>query len=796
MIGTTILQYRILEKLGEGGMGVVYKAEDTKLDRRVALKFLPSHLKASELDKARFMQEAKAAAALNHPNVCSIIDIQEYDGQMFIVMEYVDGRTLRDHKASSLAQALDIGIQIADGLAAAHDKGIVHRDIKPDNIMVREDGIVQIMDFGVAKLQGVSRLTQGASTVGTAGYMSPEQIQGNDADQRSDIFSLGVVLYEIFTGKPPFRGAHETAMAYEIVNVEPPPMSAVKPGIDQELDRIVSQCLAKDPGERMQSAKQVSVDLKRYKQESGKDASRRVLPAAPVTDNGGGLKTTPGAPDGRRGKRRTLVIGLGLFGLGCCIAAVWLSLGRHSEPIRSIVVLPFENVGANPDLEYLSDGVTEGIINEMSKTPNLRVIPRSASFRYKGSTKDPGSIGKELGVDAVLSGRVVERGNQLDLSLELINVREYSQVWGENYKRTMDDLITVQGEIAAKVRKKISPAVAETAPGPEQALTTNPKAYRLYLQGKYFWNKRTAAGLERALDYYHEAITLDPDFALAHLGIAETYILQDEYADKRSANTMTLATDEALRSLELDNSLGQAHALLGMIREYAWEWKDAEREFKLAIEKAPEYATSYHWYYIFLSVLGRDDEAFTMIKKGAELDPYSPIILANLALAYMNKDDYASASEVDQKVLDLEPQFFFGKIIRADILREQGKTKEGIGVLDGIPLSGLSIHLQGYLAYGYATLGERSSAQTILHALLVGNMSAEPDPVTIAMAYAGMGDADNTIAWLRKGRDQKSTLLTVFAAWPEFRVIHHDPRYIDILRSMGIGSSGKENTSQ
>lgn len=797
MIGTTILHFRILEKLGEGGMGVVYKAEDMKLDRQVALKFLPPHLKASELDKARFMQEAKAAAALNHPNICSIIDIQEHDTQMFIVMEYVDGRTLRDHKAASLAQALDIGIQIADCLAAAHDKGIVHRDIKPENIMVRADGIVQIMDFGVAKLQGVSRLTQGASTIGTAGYMSPEQIQGNDADHRSDIFSLGVVLYELFTGRTPFRGAHETALAYEIVNVEPPPMSSMKPGIDEALERIVGRCLTKDPGERTQSARQVAIDLKRYKRDTENDSTRRAAPATGAPDISGSQKTAmPGRAPGGLGMRKTLVIGFGVLAIGCLIAGAWLFLGPHTEPVHSIVVLPFENVGANSDLEYLSDGVTEGIINEMSKTPGLRVIPRSASFRYKGSTKDPGSIGKELGVDAVLSGRVVERGNQLDLSLELINVKEFAQVWGQNYKRTMDDLITVQEEIAAEVRKKIGPAAVEATLGAERVLTTNPKAYRLYIQGKYFWNKRTAPGLDRAITYYNDAIAVDPNFALAHLGLAETYILQYEYADKRSANTMTLAANEALRSLELDNSLGQAHALLGMIREYAWDWKEAEREFKLAIEKAPEYATSYHWYYVFLSVLGRKDEAFSMIKKGVELDPYSPIILSNLALAYMNMDDNASAYEVAQKVLDIEPQFYFGKIIRADLLRDQGKTKEGIEVLDGISLSGLSINIQGYLAYGYGTLGARSRALSILHSLLSRKESSAADPVTVAVAYAGLGETDSTIVWLRKAADQKSTLLGVFAGWPDFRSIHHDPRYIDILRSMGVAAPGKENASQ
>jgi eukaryotic-like serine/threonine-protein kinase len=787
MIGQTIAHYRIIEKLGEGGMGVVYKATDTRLDRLVALKFLPSHLSASEDDKARFIQEAKAASALNHPNVCTIHDIQDHDGQMFIVMEFVDGQTLRDEARSptiSLKSAIDIGIQIADGLAAAHEKGIVHRDIKPENIMVRKDGIVQIMDFGLAKLQGISRLTKEGSTIGTAGYMSPEQVQGLEADHRSDIFSLGVLLYELFAGQLPFKGVHETAMAYEIVNVDAPPMSSVRPEIGQELDRIVLGCLEKDPDERMQSAKQVSVDLKRLKRDSGKQRSSQFTPVAATP--GPGAIQEPAVPVAKKRQNKLLAISLGSMVLIISLAAVWYFLGRHSETIGSMLVLPFENVGADPDLEYLSDGVTEGIINKVSKIPDLRVIPRSASFRFKGSTKDPSTIGKELGVDAVLSGRVVQRGDRLDLTLELIDVREYSQVWGENYKRTMEDLITVQDEIIAEVRKQIRPGTAAPVAQAERVQTNDPAAYRLYLQGKYHWNKRTAPDLERALNYFNQAIALDRDFALAHLGIAETYILQGQYADMRSANTMTMATEEATRSLELDNSLGQAHAALGMIKEYGWNWADAEREFKLAIEKAPEYATSYHWYYIFLSVMDRQDEGFTIIKKGAELDPYSPIILANLAGAYIQREDYTSADGVVRRILDIDPQFFFGKVFRAEILKEQGKTKECLEVLSGIQLSGLSSNNLGFVANCYSSVGEKTRARMILHGLLTDNKSTKTDPVAIAMVYAGLGDTDSAIVWLQKGLEQRSQLLPNSRAWREFRLVHQDPRYLAILHRMGL----------
>ncbi|HEX9656568.1 MAG TPA: protein kinase, partial [Bacteroidota bacterium] len=695
------------------------------------------------------------------------------------------GQTLRDRTKSHIVNpksAIDIGVQIADGLAAAHEKGIVHRDIKPENIMVRRDGIVQIMDFGLAKLRGVSRLTKEGSTVGTAGYMSPEQVQGVEADHRSDIFSLGVLLYELFTGQLPFRGVHETAMAYEIVNVDAKPMSSLKPEINHDLDRIILECLEKDPNERMQSAKQVAVALKRIRRDSGKQGVSQVhRVAAPPANNAGQERAAPMIT--RSGNRKPFIIGI--IALLLSLAAAWYFFGRTDVAINSMVVLPFENVGADPDLEYLSEGVTDGIINNVSKIPDIRVIPRSASFRFKGTSKDPSAIGKELGVDAVLSGRVVQRGDKLDLTLELIDVREYSHMWGKSYKRTMNDLITVQDEIVDEVRKVIKPGTT-SASEVERVQTTNPAAYRLYLQGKYYWNKRTAPDLERALSYFHQAIALDGEFALAHLGVAETFLLQGQYSDKRSASMMQTTTEEALRSLELDNSLGQAHAALGMIREYDWDWEAAEREFKLAIEKAPEYATAYHWYFIFLSVMGRDDEAFTIMKKGAELDPYSPIVLTNLADAYIRRKDYASATGVVQKILDIDPQFFFGKVFSAIILKEQAKIKEAVKFLDEIPLSGLSSNNLGFVGNTYAALGERSKATLILRRLLADHKSKTVDPVAIAMVYAGLGDTDSTIAWLQKGLEERSELLPNTRAWEQFDVIHKDPRYFAILKKMGL----------
>ncbi len=391
-------------------------------------------------------------------------------------------------------------------------------------------------------------------------------------------------------------------------------------------------------------------------------------------------------------------------------------------------------------------------------------------------------------MDAVLSGRVVQRGDKLDLTLELIDVKEYSQIWGESYKRTMADLITVQDEIVGEVRKAIKPDAAKSGNEVDKAQTNNPAAYRLYLQGKYYWNKRTGPDLERALNFYHQAIALDNDFALAHLGLAETYLLQGQYSDKRSEDVMALASKEATRSLEIDNSLGQAHAALGMIREREWDWGGAEQEFKLAIEKAPDYATSYHWYFIFLGIMGRSEEGFAVMKKGAELDPYSPIVLVNLAEAYMEKQDYDTADAILQKVLDIDPQFFFANLWRAAILKDQGKTKEGIEQLDKISLSGLPSLSLGFVAHYFGALGQSSKSRMILKMLLNDPKGQQPDPVAVAMVYSGIGNADSTITWLQQALAQqpKSSTLPTTRSWSEFNLIHKDPRYLEILHKMGL----------
>jgi len=781
MIGKTVLHYRIIEEVGRGGMGVVYRARDTKLDRDVALKFLPTHLSNSADEKARFLQEAKAAATLNHPNICTIHSIEEHDGQLFIVMQMVDGELLRGRmKNLGQKEAIDIAVQIAEGLAAAHQQGIVHRDIKPENVMVRRDGIVQIMDFGLAKVRGGSQLTQAGTTVGTIRYMSPEQIQGLDVDPRADLFSFGALLYEMISGRTPFQGDHDAAVMYEIVNMQPQGPSSLKQGIPAELERIVMKCLAKDRDERYQSARDIAVDLRVLQKHSGSG-----IHAAPKPAFGTGTPTDPGA--GKR-SRTPLVVALASLVLVVCLASAWYFFGRSSgAPIASIVVLPFENVGADPDLDYLSEGVTEGIINKVSGIPDLRVIPRSAAFRFKGSGKDPQTIGRELEVDAALSGRVVQRGSGLDITLELIDVREYSQIWGQTYKRTMNDLLTVQDEIVSAVSGKLRPGDKGTlaAAGRE---TSSAEAYRLYLQGKFHWNKRTAPDLERALGYFNQAVQLDRSFARAHLGLAETYLMQGQYSDRPSSEIIPLAGTEAQRALELEGSLGEAHATLGMIAMLDWDWDTADKEFGLAVEKAPGYATSYQWYSIFLGIMGRDEEAFNTIRKGVDLDPYSPIISMNLAIAYLRNDDIEPADKIITKILEIDPGFFFANLYRAYIQFQRGNREQAVATLNAMPLPDKSSDALGFLGNLYARIGEVEKAKAILRDLLNDYEHGHVGPVAIASIYCGLKDPDNAMKWLNTAYAsvEKSRSLPITRGFFEFNILRNDPRYIELMKKVGL----------
>ena len=781
MIGQTISHYKILEKLGEGGMGIVYKAHDTRLNREVALKFLPTHLAASEQDKARFIQEAQAASALNHPNVCTIHDIQEHEGQMFIVMEFVDGQTLRDRLTSGippLKSGIDIGIQITDGLAAAHERGIVHRDIKPENIMVRKDGIVQIMDFGLAKLQGVSRLTREGSTVGTAGYMSPEQVQGQDADHRSDIFSLGVLLYELFAGHLPFKGVHETALMYEIVHVDVPPMSSVKPEIDPRLDAIVLECLEKDRNERAQSAKQVSIDLRRFRGDSAGKRHERTS----VHD------IRKPQPSGSRPRLVKAGFAIGL--LAIIAAAVLYFTKGNGEAITSLAVLPFVNTSTDSSMEYLSDGITESLINSLSQLPQLKVMSRSSVFRFKGDMADPQATGQKLGVRAVLLGRVLQRGNVLLIRAELIDVSDNTNLWGEQYTKTSADILAVQEEITREISQRLRLRLADKdTERLARRPTENTAAYQFYLKGRYHWNKRSVDGIQRSIEYFQQAVDEDPNFALAYSGMADAYGVLGwfEYGVRSPLSTYPKALEAARKALEIDPDRAEPYASLAFVKlVYDHDHASADKNFKRSFQLNPSYATAHQWYAEYLTSQGDTVKGVEVMKHALTLDPLSLIITRDVGWMLYFARRHNEANEYFLKALELDPNFMRGHLILGQNYIQQGLFEKAIAEFE--TASRLSQGTVSTIMTGYchARAGRAEEANRILKSLLALSSTKYVPPGGLALLYDALGDRDKSFELLNKALDEHSGIFLFIKVDPLFDNLRSDPRYTELLRRVGL----------
>ena len=689
--GTCLGSYEILSPLGKGGMGEVYLAQDTKLRRKVALKLLGEELATHPDRLRRFTQEAETAAALSHPNVAHIYEVNQQDGINFIAMEYVEGETLRRHIAHgriTLRDALDLSIQVASALAAAHQAGIVHRDIKPENIMLRPDGYVKVLDFGLAKLtqqQTVSIDTEAPTVakantdpgtiMGTVNYMSPEQARGKPVDARSDIFSLGVVIYEMVAGRAPFEAETPSDVMSFILHKEPLPLARYSPELPVELERIVSKALVKDKEERYQTAKDLLIDLKRLKQkqEFAAELERSVSPdpisGAPAASASsgpavGGAMGSAGPSDKtaikaasravyvvaeikrhKLGFIAALAILLLLGGLG-----FWLLSKRSADTtqIESIAVLPFVNESGNADVEYLSDGMTETLIRSLSQLPNLNVKARSSVFRYKGKTADAKTIGKELGVQAVLNGRVIQRGDRLTLSLELINAENENVIWADQYDRKSSDLVSLQSEIAhdvsSKLRLKLSGADRQNL---AKSYTNDPEAYRLYLQGRFYLNKRVGKSFDRAESYFKQAIEKDSNFALGYVGLAEFLKEQDR----------PKAKEYIMQALALDNQLSDAHATLGYQLMLDYDFAASEREFKRAIELDPNNARAYQWNATRLLMLGLYDESLAAYRRAVEIEPTLADIRNNVAGCLVASGKVEAGIEEIKKSMELDPTF-------------------------------------------------------------------------------------------------------------------------------------------
>ena len=825
--GTRLGRYEIRSQIGAGGMGEVYLAEDTQLHRKVALKVLPTDLAANQDRMRRFMQEAQAAAALNHPNVAHIYEIGEHDGLHFIAMEFVDGVTLREKihlERTELSKLLRYLQQVAEGLAKAHGAGIVHRDLKPDNIMITRDGHAKILDFGLAKLletkPGSAAEVGEAATVvmaiqhstpgvvmGTIGYMSPEQAQAKTVDQRSDIFSFGCILYEAATGRKPFVGDSIIDTLHKIIYEPAPSITDLNPSASPDLQRVIRKCLAKEPEKRYQTIRDTANDLEELIEEmkGASDIERSVAPptSAAIKSTEADMRaaeSTVSVSQQPASSAEYIVSGIKQHKLAAGIALLVLIVGavglglylraRNTEvAIESIAVLPFDNQNHDPETEYLSDGLTDSIINSLTQLPNLKVIARSSVFRYKGKQTDPIAVANELGVRAVLTGRIMQRGDSLTIGVELIDARDNKQLWGEQYERKLSDLLSVQHEIAKEItsnlRLKLSGAEQERA---TKQYTEKPEAYRLYLKGRLYWNKRTGEAIKKSIEYFDQAIEKDPGYALAYVGLADCYVVPAN--PQPPSEKMPKARAAAMRALELDETLAEAHtALARVLAVYDWDWAGAEKEFRRAIELNPRYAGAHQWYGGYLEMMGRPDESLAERNKALELDPLSLTINFELGLAFYYARDYDQAIQQFQKTLELDANFPLVHAHLPAAYEQKGMYAEAIaGFQKGITLRGgteWSFSMSG-LGHVYGVSGKKAEARAVLDELKQRSRQEYVPADSIALVYEGLGEKDQAFIWLEKAYEEHAFKMAWLKVEPQWDSLRSDPRFADLVRRMGL----------
>ncbi|MCP9493293.1 MAG: protein kinase [Pyrinomonadaceae bacterium MAG19_C2-C3] len=830
-VGQDVGRYEIHSLIGRGGMGEVYLAEDSELERLVALKVLPTEIAKDTERVRRFVQEAKSASALNHPNILTIHEIGQFGDSPFIASEYIAGETLRDREGRSdtepltLDEVIDVAAQVAAALNAAHAADIVHRDIKPENIMLRGDGLVKVLDFGLAKLterkqaavdmEAATRfqvLTTPGMVIGTPGYMSPEQARGKATDARSDVWSLGVVIYEMLAGKPPFAGETPNDTLAAILKEEPEPLHENTP---VELNRIIRKSLQKNRDERYQTVKDLLIDLKNLQRELEFTHERERLhlstfaspntvttqgrdnfttnAATVVTANQNAKQTTTTSSAeyviGEIKRHKTLTLATLLVTVLAALGLViYLSVRTTATAIDSIAVMPFVNFNQDPETEYLSDGVTESIINNLTQLPQLRVIPRNSVFRYKGKEIDTATIANALGVRAVLTGRITRRGDALTISAELVDVSNDKQLWGEQYVRKVSDALAMQRDISREIsehlRLKLSGADVRhiTTSG-----TDNPAAYQSYLKGRFYWNRRTTENLQKAIEEFQAAANIDPDYALAYVGIADCYALLEEYAGTPSRETLPPAKAAAERALQLDNTLAEAHVSLAFILTNLWQWEASEKEFKQSFALNPNYPTAHQWYSGLLRDVGRLEESLVEDKRAQQLDPLSLVINANLGLGYLLDGDVYSAIEQSRKVIELNPNYAPAHSILGLAYLQRGSHAEALAELSkAVEVSNRASGILCFLGYGEAVTGNRAAALKIIKELEAAYATRQARGQDIAQIYAALGDKDQAFAWLEKDYQVRSGGLPVIRWYPMFAPLRDDARYADLLRRMNL----------
>jgi serine/threonine protein kinase/tetratricopeptide (TPR) repeat protein len=831
-----IAHYRILRRLGKGGMGEVFLAEDTKQHgRKVALKVLPEELTRSESRLRRFKQEARAVLTLNHPNILTVYEIGETDDSYYIASEYIEGETLRYclfREPLRLEEALGIAVQVAMALEAAHAAGIIHRDIKPENIMLRQDRFVhdrfvKVLDFGLAKLTDRDNSSNDPEAVtipisetnpglvmGTSGYMSPEQAQGEPIDARSDIFSLGVVLYEMVAGEPPFKGRTDSHTLVSIVDHEPPPLSERASDVPRQLERIVAKALAKDRFKRYQTVTDLKLDLEQLRdevhietssgfgtrRESEPTAETSVIHSAPTRERSP-MRTVTDAPIHVSGESSMSshskwmlysTFGLVLVGI---ITAVIVYFVRSRAPINSVAVLPFVNDSKDPNIEYLSDGITESIINSLSQLPELKVMSRNAAFRFKGTNLDPVDAGRNLNVGAVLTGRLVKINDRFVIKAELIKVADGSQLWGDEYNSSLADIFSVQDEVSKKIsqslRLRLSGADEEKL---AKRYTHDAEAYQLYLKGRYFWNKRNEEGFRNGIEYFKRAEEKDPTFALAFSGLADSYALLCDIGVARPVDEMPKAKAAAEKAVDTDPTLAEAYTSSAFVKlSYDWDWTGAQRDFQQALKLNPKYPTAHQWYASYLMQMGKFSLAKSEIEEAHNLDPLSPIISSNTGLYSYYEHNYDDAIAKYKLTLQSDPDFWVARHYLALAYVQKGMYDEAIKELRSLikaPVSGpvpneviaSDTEAAASLGFAYAMAGKKAEAQDILRKLQSLSERRYVSGIYFAIVYAGLKDNDHAIEYLNKAYEARHPGLVLVRIEPMFDSLRSDARFEQLVK--------------
>jgi TolB-like protein len=790
MIGKVLGHYRIVEKIGVGGMGEVYRARDERLDRDVAVKVLPQGVMVDELIRKRLRKEALALSKLSHPNIEFLFEFDSEGPVEFMVVEYVAGTSLSERLTQEPLlekEIVRLGVQLADGLAAAHSQGVVHCDLKPANLRITPEGRLKIVDFGIAKLlrptgkaSGTDATTRSISgdqaVAGTLPYMAPEQLRSEATDGRTDVYAAGVVLYEAATNRRPFREEATPALTDDILHQLPVPPRALNSRISPELERIILKCLQKEPEDRYQSAQELEVDLRQL--------------AVPKTTTTVQVPARSWPWRRRAGVAAVIVLVLAAMLAGLRVSGWWERLlGRGNVGrIESVAVLPLQNLSSSPEQDYFADGMTDELITGLAQIKALRVISRTSAMRYKGTGKSLREIARELNVDAVVEGSVLRSGDRVRITAQLIQASTDRHLWAQSYERDMRDVLALQSEVARAIVEGIQ---VKLSPQEESRLlaarSVKPDAYEAYLKGRYSWNKRDRDGVMKGLEYFQQAVEIDPTYALAYAGMADSYLVLGANSWLSPREALPKAKAAALKALEIDDTVPEAHTSLAMTEELEWAWKGAETEYRKALALNPGYATAHQWYSGFLNLTGRHEEAIREARRAAELDPLSPIIsLHEGQILYFARRD-EEARRTLQNTLEASPDFFLARYFLGAVYLQEHKFEESIAELQKAAiLSHGDDETKATLAHAYALSGRRGDAQDILTELKEQSKRRYVSPYLIASTCVGVGKRNEAFEWLEEAYKQRDSALPSIEVDPLFDPVRSDARFRDLLRRMNL----------